>query len=382
MPRFEFVSDVDTEDIQPTFTYYTSKQDQFLLPKGGALLTSAGELKEKGIGGIIHVGSASFHQSHHGNLDTESIYLKRKNGASQMIQQFTEYEGPENGSATIQSIEAGIKNSVLLFLKHRKTGHAILRIPMVGGNIFLGMLQVSLEQLAASIVDTAVETLEDNDNTSGVIIEFVDVNTPAIDAFLVSLEKKLSSNGLSTELEARSNSKYGIVFRAKYQDMIFQVRQGSFDLPARDDYNVKQLKITTTDISCFIVNAANIEVKFGGGLSGAIGTATGEKEQINSEAQKILKAYYLNRYLPPVTTRTQKVVQMLTPLVKAVTTPIVNATKLSWADAQPKTETIQESPGTQEDVVETADVSSVKSSGWFSWCVNIARTMFSWLPGR
>ncbi|WP_135501298.1 hypothetical protein [Roseovarius aestuariivivens] len=41
-----------------------------------------------------------------------------------------------------------------------------------------------------------------------------------------------------------------------------------------------------------IVNAANMEVEFGGGMSGKIGSATGQEAQINAEARKELQAFW------------------------------------------------------------------------------------------
>ena len=41
-----------------------------------------------------------------------------------------------------------------------------------------------------------------------------------------------------------------------------------------------------------IVNAANMEVRFGGGLSGAIGKATGEANKIDEEARQGIQSFY------------------------------------------------------------------------------------------
>jgi O-acetyl-ADP-ribose deacetylase (regulator of RNase III) len=40
------------------------------------------------------------------------------------------------------------------------------------------------------------------------------------------------------------------------------------------------------------VNAANMEVQFGGGLSGAIGRASGKSYEIDAEAQKAIAEFY------------------------------------------------------------------------------------------
>jgi O-acetyl-ADP-ribose deacetylase (regulator of RNase III) len=41
-----------------------------------------------------------------------------------------------------------------------------------------------------------------------------------------------------------------------------------------------------------IVNAANMEVTFGGGLSGAIAKATGRADEINEEARRAIESIY------------------------------------------------------------------------------------------
>lgn len=41
-----------------------------------------------------------------------------------------------------------------------------------------------------------------------------------------------------------------------------------------------------------IINAANMEVTFGGGLSGAIGSATKEAAEINRQARELIRKYY------------------------------------------------------------------------------------------
>ena len=57
-----------------------------------------------------------------------------------------------------------------------------------------------------------------------------------------------------------------------------------------------QLRVVVADITTLevdvIVNAANMEARFGGGISGAIGSATGEISKIDAEAAREVAAFW------------------------------------------------------------------------------------------
>jgi O-acetyl-ADP-ribose deacetylase (regulator of RNase III) len=154
-------------------------------------------------------------------------------------------EGPAF-SPTLSSVRASIENSLILA---KEFGHKRVALPFVGGKIFLGRIGVEPRELAQTIVDAAVASRD------GMALVFVIYNS--------AVEADLFKAAL-----------------ARYPDaaQFATVAQGSIT-----DFSLHH--------ATAIINAANTEVFFGDGVSGAIGNATKAKLRIEDEAQKAIAAY-------------------------------------------------------------------------------------------
>lgn len=189
-----------------------------MLPKGSAIITSSGKLKETGITAIIHAATGSMTQSN-GNFEP-----------------------------TPDSIADSVKNSLKLA---QQNGHKRIAIPILGGNIFLSRMGVTQEQLVSKIVDTV---LANRGNLEVRLVGFAPGESDVLNRVLKAKNAKLPKGAV-------------------------EVVDGSIV-----DFKVHGASA--------IVNAANMEVKFGGGLSGVIARATGMADQIDDEAQKKIDALY------------------------------------------------------------------------------------------
>lgn len=142
----------------------------------------------------------------------------------------------------LDSIKTAIANSVRLA---EFNGHKRIAIPLVGGGIFLQRLGIDRQQLAKEIIDAAVSARQKNTE-----LRFVGFDSDAV--VFQSIVTNLSGTpGLGVDAGSITD---GRVHGASA-----------------------------------IVNAANTEVIFGGGLSGAIGKATGNPDGINQEARRIIE---------------------------------------------------------------------------------------------
>ena len=187
--------------------------------------------------GILPRGSA---------LLTSSGALK-KQGIVAIIHAASGAMGHSGGDfePTLESIELSAKNSVLLAQSH---GFNRIAMPLIGGGIFASRIGVSTEQLTEAILKAASA---DNNGVTVVMVLF----SPDQQAVASGLVNYL---GLQVQIE---------------------VKGGSIT-----DFQVHGAPV--------IVNAANMEVTFGGGLSGAIGRATGDMDAINAEAHAEIAKFY------------------------------------------------------------------------------------------
>ena len=147
---------------------------------------------------------------------------------------------------TRDSVAACIENSFLLAIKN---GHNRLAIPFIASNIFLDRILPVI----------------DKDELASLIVKSCQSYRDSVDAVIVA---------------------YGAGDMAHFKKAMI----------GNTDKGVTLVEGSIThyaDHKCAaIVNAANMEVEFGGGLSGIIGKATGEIPQINAEAASMIKGFW------------------------------------------------------------------------------------------
>ncbi len=182
-----------------------------ILPRGSALITSSGKLKDQGIVAIIHAGMAS-----------------RDN------------RNDEPYNPTIKSLQDSIINSLILAERFQ---YKRIAVPFMGGGVFFKNLKTDQDELAYIIVKTAYE------HANGSELVFLSIDQDQVDSFRVAA-RRVNSPSIS-------------VVKGSITD--FKVHRASA-----------------------IVNSANMEMRFGTGLSGAIAKATGKKKEIDEEAKKMI----------------------------------------------------------------------------------------------
>ena len=210
-------------------TYHANVARAQLLPRGSALMTSSGNLNARGIEHIIHAASGS------------------------------SVNGSPNFIPTLEGVRLSVINSLLLARTH---GIPRVAIPFIGRGIFLGRIGANQMQLAETIVRAALES-RDIVNVTFVIIGRTGPGSD-YQLFLDTLQNVLADPAVQAN---PAISGVGV-----------EVVNGGIL-----NFNLHR--------SAAIVNAANMEVTFGNGISGAIGNATGSIEQINQEARSLVGAF-------------------------------------------------------------------------------------------
>ncbi len=153
-----------------------------------------------------------------------------------------------------ESIRNSIRNSLILAkrFKHKKVA-----IPFLGGGIFAARMGVSKEELADIIVKASL------DYKKKLAVVFVLFTSSEEKIFTESLEKI-----------------------SKDPEYVAKLANASVVKGSITEFSVHK--------SSAIVNAANMEVVFGGGISGAIGSATGISNEIDSQAGEFIRNAGMN----------------------------------------------------------------------------------------
>jgi len=188
-----------------------------LAPRGSAVLTSSGKLKDVGITAIIQAAPAK----------------RGSRPGSEIL-----------GEPTLQSIQNSSANSVRLA---ETAGHTKIAILFIGGGIFKDRVGQPVEEIAKAVILGALE------------------GSPKMEISFVLLE----------------DENYAL-----FKKVLLGLEQG------KTRSNVRVLQGSIIDFGLHgasaIVNAANMEVRFGNGISGVIGRATGEIDAIDKEAAEIV----------------------------------------------------------------------------------------------
>jgi O-acetyl-ADP-ribose deacetylase (regulator of RNase III)/gas vesicle protein len=160
-------------------------------------------------------------------------------------------------SPTVQSVANSVRNALILAQRRH---HRKIAIPFIGGAIFLNRLATTPEVLATAIIKTSL------DHKGPLKVALVPYGAEDTWLFQQVLEKLLAEE--------------------KYAD----ARDGSIEVCPGD---ITRPNVHGADV---IVNAANMEARFGGGVSGAIARATDEQRLIDQEASKIV-AMFIEEYI-------------------------------------------------------------------------------------
>ena len=219
-----------------------------LAPLGSAAITESGDLKESGINYIIHAASGSM----------------------------SSYDN--STEPTLKSIKLSIINSIKLAeLNNVKT----LAIPLIGGGIFLDRIGTTRELLAYEIITTAMET---KTKLNIVFVAYSEEDSQAMNEAYQSAKPTVKIVQLNW-LQKLWN----------YLISFFKKNNPQQKLP----YFFEHSRVARGSITKFsdhggdaIVNAANMELQFGGGLSGIIGKATGQTEEIDQDCAELIKEFW------------------------------------------------------------------------------------------
>jgi O-acetyl-ADP-ribose deacetylase (regulator of RNase III) len=155
-------------------------------------------------------------------------------------------------SPTLQSVANSVRNCLILAARRE---HKKIAIPFIGGALFLNRIATTPEILAATIVRSALEHKGD------LVVALVPFGPQDTWLFQQTLDKLLAEEQYAAS------------------------RDGSIEVCPGD---ITKSTVHGADV---IVNAANTEARFGGGVSGAIARATGCQQAIDREAGKIVNAF-------------------------------------------------------------------------------------------
>ncbi|HWU44520.1 MAG TPA: macro domain-containing protein [Bdellovibrio sp.] len=221
-------------------------QENHLAPLGCASITSSGDMQNQGIKYILHASTGSM-----GSYD-------------------------DSTEPTLKSITDAIKSSILL----AKSAHVHeIAIPLIGGKIFLSRIkefrnsnepaEKLTQELAYNIVKAAYET---DDSLTYTFVGYSEQDTAQ---FKEAKQELVTERSIFVKIKFWLQNYFG---------------SGNFSTRA---------KVVQGDITQFethhaqaIINAANMELQFGGGLSGVIARASGNAQEIDQANAELIQQYY------------------------------------------------------------------------------------------
>lgn len=204
-------------------------------------ISSAGTENDPNLAGKRVIPRGSALRTSSGNLATQGInhIIHAAPGSETQIAPW--------GNPTRQGVVRSVQNSILLA---ERLNYESLAIPFIGGNIFLTAIGGSKQELARNIIEAAINQRNNELTVQRMIfVPFEAEDKTIFQEVLADLRTRYPAERLN-----------GV-----------DIRRGDIT------------QFTTHGCSA-IVNAANMEVNFGGGVSGVIGHATGQAVNINNEA--------------------------------------------------------------------------------------------------
>jgi O-acetyl-ADP-ribose deacetylase (regulator of RNase III) len=208
------------------------------------------ELRASAIGTEITAEVRAMGMMPRGSAVATSSGILAQKGITQIIHAASGSMGLDgrNFGPSLDGVVKSVMNSLELA---RRNGHKRVALPFIGGKIFVERIGIPAQELAKAIVDNAMIHRGD-------------------------LELRIVTFGSEdTSLFTTAMAPYRTLVPSKTVDVV----DGSIT-----DFNLHG--------ATAIVNAANMEVIFGGGLSGVIARASGQADAINAEAQKTIKEFY------------------------------------------------------------------------------------------
>lgn len=248
------------------FYDYVKRSDYFrpraLAPRGSAALTGAGDMAQTGIRYVLHAATGSM-------------------------------GGPKGTEATMDTVLRSFASAIRLA---DKFGIRRIAVPLIGGGIFLHSLGVTREELAEKLIRTA-QTMP-----SQVEIVFVGYTQQEADLFQDASDR---IRGIAPGTVDTGSAAGGP--GSRFGKFVGEILKGSIKPTesikprVETDPFFKRFSIVKGNIVNFeahkaeaIVNAANTELMFGGGVAGVIGAATGtQQEAINQIGKDLIET--LNR---------------------------------------------------------------------------------------
>ena len=172
----------------------------------------------------------------------------------------------------IDYVVKSVQNSIILADRYK---FEKLAIPFVGGGVYLGSCDP--QKLAEGIIIGAVNQLEKCQNLKR--ISFIDWENDSNSYLGHAFESQLNWKNLISKAVARDNNAFGVL-KSNPEKLV--------------GYNKGDIRDKNIHGASVIVNAANTQVKFGGGISGAIAEQVGDKTKIEQKAQELIGKF--NRF--------------------------------------------------------------------------------------
>ncbi|MBL7670885.1 MAG: hypothetical protein JNM39_10405 [Bdellovibrionaceae bacterium] len=239
------------QKIQPLW------QENRLAPPGCSSITPSGELVQTGIKAIIHAASASM-----GPFD-------------------------DTTEPTEETISQSVKSGVLLAARF---GIRRIAIPLIGGNIFVDRVRFNTEQ--------DLNRFEKTQRLAEVIINAVTAVDPGLEYRFIGYDPEGATQFQNAETANWATKPWHVKLLSNLSHLLSNLSNsavGKTSFKARSlvlKGNILDFSLHGADA---IMNAANMELQFGGGLSGAIASKSERAQEIDDANLNLIKTFYANQ---------------------------------------------------------------------------------------